>query len=298
MTQTTQDKRGVWLENYDGEYGTDYPGGDKPAPGGFSYQWSEDFEGGTLGNSISSAGFSDTNGVFDNTHTFSGTKAARHDMTQGSDNALAYGFARTDMPTMHEGDEVWIQGMFYYPAGWDFGNAGDSNLGGSAQRSKFFRWRVYNNADVSLGYNDIYLWKDVSEPNQSRWQFIFENQGTGTWAFNYSSDEAAGRGPAPITGIPLGEWVKVELYIKFHSDPAQARVRMWVNNVLSFQISDMKTLNSSTDYTAEFRYCTYYNGGAPANQSMWTDRWRMCSSVTDTPTNTDAGGNFFIGDGA
>lgn len=30
MPQTTQDKRGLWLQNYDGTYGTLYPNGDKP----------------------------------------------------------------------------------------------------------------------------------------------------------------------------------------------------------------------------------------------------------------------------
>ncbi len=252
-------------------------------------QWAEDFEGAANGATLLSLGCFDTSGVVDTAQHFSGAKAAKHTMVAALDNALSYGLGKSLAANLVQGDEFWVQAQFFYPVGWDFGNNNDAGLGGNATRVKHFRLQTFHANNSNAGYNDVYLHKEDS--TTTKWQFIYE--GVQQWAFNVYGDLPS-RPAAPITGIVRGNWRKIEYYVKLHSDPSQAKVRLWENDSLVFEINDLATLTSATDYASLFRFCTYVNGGAPQTQSMWTDDWKIYTS-SSAPTNLDAGGRVFIG---
>ena len=281
---------GVQLNPGTGLYDSSYsPGG---GGGGGTAAWSDDFESGNNGDFLSTRGFIRTAGEVSTVRAYAGTKSAIHNQTLGSDMDQQYGCARVLPEELVQGDEFWLRTYFFFPTGWDFGNNGDAGLGGSAPRSKFFRLHTKTSGGANKGYNDLYLYNQDS--STQRWNWIKEQ--IDLWAFDGLDGYAPGRPAAPNANITRNQWVPIEYYIKLHSDPAQARVRVWVDNVLQINITDLATLSLSTDVADEWQFCTYYNGGAPATQSMWTDNWEMYTSrTTGAPGNTDAGGNVFIG---
>lgn len=271
-----------------GLFNSDEQGGD-PVPG--TAQWDQGFE--SYANDTALTTFdslSDTSGTVSTTQAATGTKSAKHTMTSGSDCALEFGFAKPLTTELVEGDEIWIQGKFFYPTGWDFGNDGNAGLGGAATRTKFFRVQTYDSEDASLGYIDIYLW--MEDVNTTKWQMIYE--GIQSWAFDGLDGFAPGRPPAPETNIVRNDWITIELYIKLHHTANQSIVRLWEDNVLNFEITDLATMVNASDYANLFRFCTYVNGGAPATQDMFTDDWKIYTSASP-PTNTDADDNVYIG---
>lgn len=250
---------------------------------------SESFESPSVGTAISTLGFTRTSGVISTDQASNGSKSAKISITYNTDGDQSYGGARTLDTPLVQGDEIWVQSKFFFPNGWDFGNAGNAGMGGTAPRTKFFRLHTKTNAGTHLGYNDLYLYK--WDANQTRWNWIYE--GVQQWAFN-GLDASVSRPQAPYTGISRGQWVKVEYYIKLHATPGSAIVRVWVDNALQVNITDLATLVNSTDKADEVQYCTYWNGGAPATQSSYFDDFKIYTSAS-RPSNTDLSGNAFIG---
>ena len=229
-------------------------------------------------------GIFDTSGEIVNTPIFKGIK---HTQQKGSDCAQSYGFGKNLSDRLVKGDEFWAKGRFLYPANWDFSNAHNRNLGGTATRCKMFRLQTFTDKVEHRGYNDVYL---CQSSDKIRWQFIYE--GKDEWAFSGLDGWVPTRPLAPATKIVPGNPVDIEYYVKL--DDKAGTVRLWEDGKLSFEITDLATLVAPTDYASLFRFCTYVNGGAPADQSIYTDNWVMCTSH-NKPTNKDAAGNLFIG---
>lgn len=293
---STTDLRGILLPNVNPDppvaiFDGDYSLGDWAPDLGIA-QWSQGWESYSDGTALVGIdSLSDSSVGMNSVSTdrsYSGTKSAKHTMTLGDSGELTYGFAKALDTNLTKGQEFWVQAMFYYPAGWDFGNNGDAGIGGTAPRSKFYRLRTFDSGGTPLGYNDIYLWKE--DATTTKWQFFYEgNSGVG---FSGLDSWAPGRPAAPTTSITRGVWKKVEYYVKL--DNVAGVIRLWEDNILTFEITDLQTLVNATDYASLFRFCTYYNGGMPANQSMYTDDWKIYTSAS-APTNLDAENNPFIG---
>lgn len=250
----------------------------------------DNFESGSDGDLMVSRGFIRTNGTVSNVRAASGSKSVKQSLVFDTAADQLYGFARALDSPLTEGEEFWVRTKFFYPNGWDFGNSGNSGLGGSAPRSKFWRLHTRTAEGANKGYNDLYLWKE--NDSVTRWNWIKEQ--IDAWAFSGLDGFAPGRPSAPNTRIIRNSWCPVEYYVKLHSSPAQSCVRVWVNNLLEFEINDLATLSLSTDVADEIQFCTYYNGGAPATQDMWVDDVEIYTSDSP-PTNTDLSGNIFIG---
>lgn len=252
--------------------------------------YSSNFDASSVGTTLTSLGFVRTSGIVTNEQLYLGTKSAKHSITFNTDGDQSYGCARTLQTPLAQGDEIWVRAKFFFPTGWDFGNAGNGAFGGTAPRTKFFRLHTRTSGGAHLGYNDLYLWKE--DATVTKWQWIYE--GVQQWAYSGLDGWAPGRPAAPTTGIVRNGWVNIEYYIKLHATPGQALVRVWVDNVLQVTITDLATLVNATDVADEWQYATYWNGGAPATQSMYTDKWDVYTSA-NPPTNFDANGFRFIG---
>jgi hypothetical protein len=265
-----------------------------PPPPSEGALWTEDFDEVAVGTELTAMGFDNSGAEVSNEQANTGLNSARHDLEGGASSSLSYGCSRDLATHLVQGDEFWIQAKFYYPLDWDFGNAGDASIGGSNERSKFFRLHTETPSGANAGYNDTYLYK--KNETDTQWNWIKE--GVNEWAFDGAGAENAGRPlPPNKTGITRGQWSTVEYYIKLHSIGDQARVRCWVDGILEFEVDDLATLNDPTHVADRWHFCTYYNGGGPKDQHMYTDDWAVYTSASP-PENLDIGGNIFIGGGA
>lgn len=97
--------------------------------------------------------------------------------------------------------------------------------------------------------------------------------------------------------IPIGQWVRFEMYTYLHNVPkakgGKALVRAWLNGKLLTEEERVRTISESASYMDGLFLFTYWNGGAPKTQSMYVDNIIITS---DTPSNRDKFGNPMIGE--
>ena len=88
-----------------------------------------------------------------------------------------------------------------------------------------------------------------------------------------------------------GNWAASNVPV---SKGGTAEVRFWKNGALMADLTDRITLGAASDVSDQTNLFTYWNGGAPATQSMYVDDVIL---TTDTPSAKDAAGHPYIGVG-
>ena len=182
---------------------------------------------------------------------------------------------------LYEGDELWVRWRTYWPIeGWRE----------ASTRLKFLRVHVLNSGGGNTGYNDMYIvgtTVDGQTPDSINW--IYEGQQS--WYF-----------PSPSFKVLPLVWQTWEYYLKFHHDPTQAVVRMWLDGVKKMELSGAgntyRTMNSATDYVNQILLFTYWNRGAftyPINPQKCYVKDLTLASNASPPTTLDAEGHPFIG---
>jgi hypothetical protein len=173
-------------------------------------------------------------------------------------------------------DEIWIRIRTFMPVGFNY----DSTSGGN--KLKFLRVHTRDSVEANFGYNDWYIMPST-QPTKTH-AFIYE----GEQIWSYVED---------ITQAPqLNQWETYEYYLKLDDVPAseggQARIRAWKNGNLILDVDDRQTLKHSGAYADRIHLFTFWNGGSPKTQEMYTDDLFI---TTAPPSNKDASGNQFIG---
>lgn len=238
-------------------------------PTGYGLAWTKrlDFEGGVSGDDgFSYAGSTVTSS---SSNVKSGSKSAQVYFAKGDDcwaSQLTCGGIKAI--SVGDGQELWARAYYMFPAGfsWSASSAG--------YHRKIMRIRnssTHHCIDV-LSY---------CEP----WQSCGGNGEV--MPGNEISPEYAAQ-----TGVFLrpGVWYNVEQYVKV-SKGNDGIQRVWINGALVFEKRNHSTLESSGSID-EILFFTYWNGGAPQNQSAFIDNVVI---TTDRPSGVDSQGNPMIG---
>lgn len=258
-----------WLPNSTSPYADGaYKGGDRPV-GSFTPVILRTFEGGTVGQSAQSE--FDNGGsqaVYADANPLDGDYI---DSTALASNSNTFNFGGyLDLPVdLVQGDEIWIQVQI---------RPEDTFWTDSSPHLKFLRLREETSGGANSGYNDIYI-----EDTDGTIKFIKE--GPDVWI-------KSNTGTATV-----GQWNKYEFYIKLHSDELEGAVRVWKDDALILDATT-QTMNNSDGVNTEFLLFTYWNGepALPASpHTVGIDNIVIGTSASP-PTNTDTGGNVFIGD--
>ncbi len=237
-----------------------------------------------------SGGFNSYDCTVDVTRAFSGTKSGKISISSGGFTAgVAQLLSGT---TPGQGDEVWLRLRTFFPTGFSF--ASNPHL-------KFLRIDTGAPPAGHGAHIDWYISAVDAQHPSGYFNFIYE--GVQSWLF--ASDATL------PTGIVLNQWQTWEVYYKLHSVASSSILRLWRDGTLICDTSanipagvgQRATLSNSTTIIGNlqgnmaqgFMHVTYWNGGAPQNQSWWVDDFTIYTSLTGRPTNADAAGNTFIG---
>ena len=182
---------------------------------------------------------------------------------------------------LQEGDELFCRWRMYYPTGF---NPFTSGGGGRIKH-----WRVHTKAPdgSNEGYNDFY----------------FDSDGTG-YMYDFTKEGSNRRDafcPRPQYDLPYNQWVTYNHHLIFHSDPAQALSRFWVDNDFVFDsqtdVTDgngdpiIYTLDTPSSLVDFIYHLTYWNGVVIDNEGHVDDVY----ITSERPANTDSGGRPWIG---
>lgn len=250
--------------------------------GSFSPLFQTDFEGASLPSWFDAYG----GGSISTEQAYSGTKSAKCSVTSGSAD-LNYLAGRPSV-NLGEGQEIWVRFRTFFPTGYSFS---------ASPHLKFFRIDQGPGSGVNKGHGAHIDWyiRFVGQAgdtnNVGYLDYIQENQQS--WLYDTTTLPS---------GIVRNTWQTWNFYYKLHSVAASGRIRLWRDSTLLVDVNSRVTLGSSTNVigsTADanaqgIMFQTYWNGGAPQTQSCYIDDWCVATQASP-PTNTDSGGNLFIG---
>ena len=234
-----------------------------------------DFEEGTLDEEAegNASSFSDafSNSVYSNVQVHSGSQAAEMSITQGETGFGQWGGMFRFPSVLKEGDEIWFRTYLYFPTDFPFQAA-----------PGFLKCMRIHTASAS-GDNEGYLGALIYNTGS---HISIVSEVTEDWYRN-NSDWRTNGGQ-----VPHNEWHAIEQYIKFSSVPGEGITRVWQNGILFKEETTTNTLRSATSVSDFIYLFTYWNGGAPATVKAYVDDVIITSQ---TPANTDADGNPYIG---
>lgn len=112
-----------------------------------------------------------------------------------------------------EGDEIWAKCDIFLSSNWSWGPASGSSL-------KLMR----------LYPSSYYEGELIAQVDQDGLIYAQTQGFTGGNLEMYTGGSGDASGPA--FSYPIGQWFRLELYMKVSSDPSTARCRMWIDGVL------------------------------------------------------------------
>jgi hypothetical protein len=204
-----------------------------------------------------------------------GLKSAKILWTQGSDG-WGVGHGAFFYPQhVTDGQEVWARGYYYFASPWSFK---------STPVSKILRIHIANSSGTNVGYHSILAGGDVNA-----WDSILKKTSS-TLGYIVANNEVSPNQPNTGVMLDIDKWQCLEIYVKLSM--ISPITRIWKNGELIYEDTKYATISSSTDY-ADFSYImTYWNGGAPQNQTEYVDEFII---TTDKPSKIDSNGNPMIG---
>lgn len=244
--------------------------------------WSDLFQDGTVGNTLSGNGYNTTHAQYSTVRTGpTGLPKVLEDTATSGATENAIGYYKDLGISLTAGDEIWIQVDWFMPVG--------SNFDASTYALKFLRAHVETAGLSHVGYDDLYLAPSGSENAWLHQSEIFGD-----------NDRFGGGTTFPAYGV----WNKVEFYVRLGHAPTSTgglgRMRTWLNDVFLHETDFMETLNAATDIVRQILVVTYWNGGVPVTQT-WS--WgsiaiaAKAAGVRDDTAHmsTDSGGRIYLG---
>jgi len=222
--------------------------------------------------------------VYSNEQAASGSQSCKMGVTAGTDGWSEFGAIASYPAHVNRNGEVWVRLNLFIPNGF--------NVTTNTGVLKFMRLHTFSAGGANEGYHDLLIGK----PGYTFWDTVLGNV-SASFVYNFEGfAKLIGVGVPPTDSFQTGKWESYEMYVKFDSVSkdagGQALVRVWHNNKLLFTRHDQATLKNVDSYSDAFFLFTYWNGNAPATQSLYVDDIVMTS---ETPAARDAAGNPFIG---
>lgn len=219
---------------------------------------------------------------------YSGNQACKLTVQAGDTAFGRWGGIIPHPQKVMRGGEIWLRARTFWPNGFNYDSTGEGN------HLKFFRIHTMSDSVSNFGCNDIYINPKGSNPP---FQFIYESEQVWSYIGSLTGTiTSLLTGTSTSQAINLGRWETYEFYVKLDTVPAasggMARTIFWKDGILLKDIKDRITLKTSDGYSDRTHIFTYWNGGAPATQSMYIDDLVL---TTDMPAGRDAAGNPYIG---
>lgn len=177
-------------------------------------------------------------------------------------------------PALQKGEEVWVRLWVYWPQSFQFS---------ASPYMKFLRLHNETSSGQNGGYNDLYV--DNADGTTSVLRVIKEVHDV--WE-KYD-------GPS----LPRDTWERYEMYLYIDDQPVddggKGRVRVWRDDALIFDRTDVPTITDAGGSIDAFYLFTYWNNEQPPNNHCYVDDLAIATSKSPPP-NEDAAGNAYIGD--
>lgn len=175
------------------------------------------------------------------------------------------------------GEEIRIRFRVFFPENYKFESCKSLGLPGCEVPET-------NNSIKFIGINfNVY--------NQGRhWFNIYHDNSSSDYFWVYEGNHS---GFTKIQQDPIvkGRWETFEYYTKFSTTSQPSNVRVYKNGKLIHE-SSSNTINTTDMYMTSLYLLEYWNGGAPADQSVYFDEIIITNK---TPKNTDEYGNPYLG---
>lgn len=241
-----------------------------------AFAWTEmrDFNNGILGQKAQGAdGFSSDAGdsIYANSQVSEGANSAKLSIDQG---ATAYGRwgGVIGFPELVKGNEIWVSLDIYVPS--DFDTSTNTGV------LKFLRLRQKNGDGSHTGYLDMLI-----DNVQGAFRILKEGPNVPHLSF----------GTRPDDSLKRDRWVNVEMYAYLDevsvADGGKAFVRYYIDGK-RYDFTTIRTIDNSEVSVYGLYLFTYWNGGAPKNQSLYVDNIIITS---DRPAVIDTLGDPVIG---
>jgi hypothetical protein len=250
-----------------------------------AWTWDNTCEGGTVGALVaqtSLTGFTSTfsSTVYSKDQAATGTQSCKLGITAGSDGWGQWGGTITYPSKISSGGQVWARVSLFVPSGFNL-TTNDGIL-------KFMRIHTANSGGSNVGYHDLL----ISLPGFLEYNALGKVLSSPAYVYSFEGfPNMQAVGTQATTPVGYGKWETFEMWVKFDTvakaSGGTGEVRIWKNNQLLLDTSQ-QTLVSSTDVSDYFYLFTYWNGNAPATQSLYVDDIIVS---TDTPGNKDSAGN-------
>lgn len=255
------------------------------APTAAAWTTQIDCEGGTPGARLPQGGANQftqafSNTIYSDTVFTTGSESCQLGIAAGSDGWGSWGGTYSFPSHLGIGSQLWIRLSLFVPKGFNY--IANPML-------KFMRVHTTSPSASDQGYLDFY----INPPTGSMWDYATKTEVTDPFTFYYEGKPIPhDLGLRPVNSIALGKWETYEIYYKLDTiskmNGGIGEVRIWKNNQLLADLKDQVTLKDASTYADAFYLFTYWNGGAPATQSLYVDDITM---TDDTPANRDAAGN-------
>ncbi|MBW2458997.1 MAG: hypothetical protein JRI68_31145 [Deltaproteobacteria bacterium] len=236
----------------------------------------DDFESYTDGASLS--GFDPFDAAGRTTATteqaYRGQQSARMAIQEGDNGGFGqWGGVIPINPALPKGAEVWVKLWIWWPTSFQFT---------ASPWMKFLRLHNRTGAGENGGYNDLYV--DNADDTTSVLRTIKEVHDV--WDV-YD-------GPS----IPRDTWERYEMYLFIDDqsidDGGQGRVRIWRDDELIFDRTDVPTITEDQGTINSLYIFTYWNNETPPNNHVYVDDLVIATDGSPPP-NSDSQGNVFIG---
>jgi hypothetical protein len=251
-----------------------------------AWTWDNNCEGSSAGALVSTAsltGFTDpfSQTTYSNTQAATGKMSCKMGINSGSDGWGIWGGTINFPSHIANGGQVWARVSLFVPAGF--------NVATNDGLLKFMRIHTANSGGSNVGYHDLL----IASGGSTEYNASGKALPSPAYVYNFEGiPNLNAVGSMSANGTAYGKWETFEMYIKFDSvakaNGGTGEVRVWKNNQLLLDNTSQATLVSGSDYADQFFVFTYWNGNAPATQSLYTDD---IIATSDTPSNKDSAGH-------
>ncbi|MGE0326745.1 MAG: hypothetical protein AB7K71_06820 [Polyangiaceae bacterium] len=205
---------------------------------------------------------------------FRGAQSARMEIRTGDAGGFGkWGGIIPIKPALKKGQEVWVRLQVLWPQSFQFS---------AAPWMKFLRLHSTKADGGNAGYNDLYV--DQADSTQSVLRTIKEVHDV--WAV-YD-------GPK----LPRDRWESYEMYLFIDDqavdDGGAGRVRIWRDDTLIFDRTDVPTIVAAAGTIDYFYLFTYWNNEEPPDNHCFVDDLVIATDASPPP-NHDSAGHAFIG---
>jgi hypothetical protein len=225
-----------------------------------------------------------TRSVYSNERVASGSQSCKMGISKGAEGFGEWGAIYSFPSKLSVGSQLWIRVKIFVPESFNY--TANPHL-------KFMRVHTASPSVGNHGYLDLY----ITPPTGTVYDQSLKKDVSAPFLFYYEGNPRLHTlGQRPLDNVALGKWESYEINYKLDTkskdDGGTGEIKIWKNNKLLTDLTDQITLVDATTYAESFFLFTYWNGNAPATQSLFVDDIVITS---DTPSNRDAQGNPFIG---